>query len=170
MLLTLEGDERAYRLLLKETGERLRAYYMRRLTDPSAADDLVQETLIAIHTRRATYDIERPFTAWLHAIARYKLIDYFRSHKRHQTIAIDETPESLFAVDTTESAGAHQDLDLVLEELPVVARGLVRAIKIEGRSVAEVSASSGMSPSAVKVAVHRALKRLGKRFGGDDTP
>jgi len=168
MLLSLEGDERAYRNLLKECGDRLRAYYMRRLIDRSAIDDLVQETLIAIHTRRATYDRERPFTAWLHAIAHYKLIDLIRMRHRHITVALDDTPEDLLAFDETQTAATHQDLDKVLEDLPDTTRTLVKAVKIEGRSIAEVSTETGLSQSAVKVTIHRALKRLSKRFGGEE--
>jgi len=168
MLLSLAGDERAYRNLLKDCGERLRAYYARRLIDAAAIDDLVQETLIAIHTRRTTYDIERPFTAWLHAIAHYKLVDLIRMRQRHKTVAIEDTPEDLFAFDDTQAAGSQQDLEKVLEDLPDQTRTLLRAVKVEGRSIAEVSADTGMSQSAVKVAIHRALKKLGKKFGGEE--
>jgi RNA polymerase sigma-70 factor (ECF subfamily) len=36
----------------------------------------------------------------------------------------------------------------------------VRAVKLEGRSIADVSAATGLSPSAVKVKIHRAIKTL----------
>jgi RNA polymerase sigma-70 factor, ECF subfamily len=164
MLQSLDGDEEAYRRLLRESGERLRAYFSRRLSDPSMADDLVQETLIAIHTRRGSYDRERPFTVWLHAIARYKLIDHVRKLGRHKSVAIDDMPEELIAVDERDSVGARQDLDQMLETVSDLHRGLIRAVKIEGRSIAEASAASGLSESAVKVAIHRALERLKKRI------
>ena len=74
MLAALMGDAQAYRRLLEGLTRHLRSYYARRL-DTAAAEDAVQETLIAIHTRRASYDPALPFTAWVYGIARYKLID-----------------------------------------------------------------------------------------------
>ena len=80
MLRSLAGDGKAYGILLRRLNCYLRAYYSRRLGSGRAADaeDLLQETLIAMHARRSSYDTTRPFTAWVHAIARYKLIDHFR--------------------------------------------------------------------------------------------
>jgi len=63
MLAALTGDASAYRMLLEGLTRHLRSYYARRL-DPGAAEDAVQETLIAIHVRRATYEPALPFTAW----------------------------------------------------------------------------------------------------------
>ena len=94
MLAGLSGDAASYRALLEATAVRLRLYYARRIgADHIALEDLVQETLIAVHTRRATYDRNRPFTAWLHAIARYKLIDYMRSHRIHSAVPLEDAPE-----------------------------------------------------------------------------
>lgn len=162
----LAGDEVSYRHLLVDVAARLRGYYARRIGDGHAAtDDLVQETLIALHARRFTYDEDRPFTAWLHAIARYKLIDYLRAGDRRRTVPIDDI-EGLAARDASGESEARSDLDRMLETLPKRSRGLVRAVKIEGRSIAEVSAATGLSPTAVKVAVHRAIKRLAARAKG----
>lgn len=167
MLQSLAGDERAYRSLLEQAGTLLRGYYLRRLQDRAAADDLVQESLIALHTRRMTYDTARPFTAWLHAIARYKLVDHLRAGRRHVALPLDETPEALFAAGNAEGAGDAHDIERALQEVPAAQAAMIRAVKLEGRSIAEVSARTGLSPSAVKVTIHRALRRLGRRFGGE---
>jgi len=168
MIQSLTGDEQAYRTLLKEVSALLRDYYRRRLAEGAAVDDLTQETLIALHRRRMTYEPDRPFTAWLHAIARYKLIDYLRSRRRHQALCLDETPEALLAVDQTAAQNDHGDLERLLASIPDEQRALIRAVKIEGRSIAEVSAASGLSPSAVKVKIHRAIKALGRRFAREE--
>src|SRR5689334_3741572 len=82
MIAALNGDERAYREALSRTSRYLRGYYRTRLSragrGSSDAEDLVQETLMAVHARRESYDPEQPFTPWLYAIARYKLIDHLR--------------------------------------------------------------------------------------------
>ncbi|HET7085076.1 MAG TPA: sigma-70 family RNA polymerase sigma factor [Rhizomicrobium sp.] len=163
MLAALKGDASAYRMLLSGLTRHLRSYYARRL-DPGAAEDAVQETLIAIHTRRATYDPGLPFTAWVFGIARYKLIDEYRRHKRRATVPLEEAGD-LFGHDDAQEAIARRDVSKLLDKLPPAKRRLVADIKLEGASVAEVAARTGMSESAVKVTVHRAIKSLGKSLG-----
>jgi RNA polymerase sigma-70 factor (ECF subfamily) len=104
MLVALAGDAAAYRSLLNDVGAHLRAYYARRLgRDAADVEDLVQETLIAMHTRRATYDDRQPFTPWVHAIARYKLIDHFRRSSRRRTFPMDDAGD-LFSESDHEAA------------------------------------------------------------------
>ena len=168
MLAALMGDAGAYRMLLSGLTRHLRSYYARRL-DAGAAEDAVQETLIAIHTRRATYDPALPFTAWVYGIARYKLIDEYRRNKRRATVPLDEAGE-LFGHDDAQEAIAKRDVSKLLAKLPPAKRELVKDIKLDGVSVAEVAARTGMSESAVKVTVHRAIKSLGEDVnpGGGD--
>ncbi len=166
MLASLAGDEAAYRMLLQGLTRHLRSYYARRL-DSAAAEDAVQETLIAIHTRRATYDPAQPFTAWVYAIARYKLIDEYRRLKRRAAMPLDEAGD-LFGHDEAEEAIARRDVTKLLARLPPARAALVRDIKLDGASVAEVAEKTGMSESAVKVAVHRAVKSLGEGLGDAD--
>ncbi len=166
MIAALAGDGGAYQALLSALARHLRAYYVRRV-GPTDAEDLVQETLIAIHTRRATYDTSQPFTAWVYGIARYKLIDEFRRAKKRASVSLDDAPE-LFAHDEAEAASAKRDVEKLLGRLPAARAALVRAAKIEGLSTRELSARTGLSESAVKVGVHRALKSLGGELGEDD--
>ena len=163
MLATLAGDAAAYRMLLQGLTRHLRGYYARRL-GAAAAEDAVQETLIAIHTKRATYDPERPFTAWVYGIARYKLVDEYRRSKRAAAVPLDDAGE-LFGVDEAEAASARRDVEKLLARLPQAKRDLVRAVKLDGHSIAEAAARTGMSETSVKVTVHRALKSLGEELG-----
>jgi len=165
MLASLAGDAGAYRKLLAALTGHLRAYFARRV-GPSAAEDLVQETLIAMHTKRATYDPGLPVTAWIHGIARYKLIDEFRRNKRRAAVPLDEAPD-LFAHDEAEAASAKRDVEKLLAHLPEAKRKLVRATRIDGLSTAEAASATGLSESAVKVTVHRAIKSLGEGLGDE---
>jgi RNA polymerase sigma-70 factor (ECF subfamily) len=159
MLAALAGDSSAYRTLLGELTRHLRGYCTRRLS-PDVAEDVVQEVLIGIHTRRGTYDPGQPFTAWVYGIARFKLIDEFRRSKRRATVPLDDAI-GLFAADEISAATAKRDVEKLLEKLPESKRKLIRAVKLEGQSVADVAQATSMSESSVKVAVHRALKSLG---------
>jgi RNA polymerase sigma-70 factor, ECF subfamily len=162
LLRGLAGDASAYHEFLKEMTAHLRAYYRKRLGGlPHEVEDLVQEALLAIHNQRQTYDAGLPLTAWVHAIAKYKLVDLLRRRagKERLTDPLDEAPEFLAASDT-EAAEAHRDLHKLLEQLPDRQRLPIVQTKLQGLSVAEAARATGMSESAVKVGVHRGLKAL----------
>jgi RNA polymerase sigma-70 factor (ECF subfamily) len=156
------GDAGAYHSFLRGLGVHLRGFLRRRLSRiPDEVEDLVQETLIAVHNQRHTYDAGQPLTAWLHAIARYKLVDLLRRRARHDLLndPLDDDNEILVASDT-EAADARRDVAKLLATLPDRHRLPIVHVKIEGLSVAEAARLTGMSESAVKVGVHRGLKAL----------
>jgi RNA polymerase sigma-70 factor (ECF subfamily) len=160
------GDNAAYRQFLGHAGVRLRAYFRRRLLDhPADVEDLVQETLLAIHNSRATWRPAQTVTAWLHAIARYKLIDALRFRSTRAAIDLplgdDEAAESL-ADEAPEAGEARRDLLALLATLPDRYRLPIVHVKLEGLSVAETAARTGMSESAVKIGIHRGLRRLAR--------
>ncbi len=164
MVAALAGDGVAYHRLLKTLTPHLRAYFARRLNRAAEAEDLVQETLIAIHSKRASFDTAQPFTAWLYAIARYKLIDYLRKSGIRKTVALEEA-DAITAESDSDAAEAARDVEHLLATLPDAKRTLLRKVKLEGLSTAEAAAATGMSESAVKVGVHRSLQALMKRIG-----
>jgi len=163
MIASLDGDAVAHRRLLGALVPVLRGYFGRRSPDQAQVEDLVQETLIAIHTRRGSYDPVRPFGPWLYAVARYKLIDHWR--KRRETIPLDGLEEMFGDGGFEDAVNARLDVGDLLQTLPIKQASAIRATKIDGLSIAETAARDGMSESDVKVSVHRGLKALGKRLG-----
>lgn len=164
MLEGLEGNEASYRALLEQLSRYLRGYYKVKLAQagrgPTEAEDLLQEVLMAIHTRRHTYDPRELFTPWMHAIARYKLIDHLRrSRGSHADAPIDDASE-VAAVDDHVATESRHDLQRLLGQLPDKMRRAIQGVKIDGLSVAETAKRCDMSESAVKVNVHRGLKAL----------
>jgi RNA polymerase sigma-70 factor, ECF subfamily len=160
MLAGLAGDAPAYRALLEILQRQLSAYFRRRLGALGAeTDDLVQESLIAIHTRRGTYDLAQPFTAWAYAIAHHKLVDHFRRRGRARNFPIEDG-SALFVEDESASVDARHDLEKALVTLPAATRELIRDIKLREFTNAEAAAARGMTETAVKVAVHRGLRKL----------
>ncbi len=161
----LDGNAADHACLLRALVPLLTGFYRRRIADSNDIEDLVQETLIAVHTRRATYDRDRAFTAWLFAIARYKLIDHFRRHRK--TVPIEGLEDALIDEGFESSSGARLDVDKLLGTLPAKQARMIRATRIDGASVAEAAAASGYGDSDVKVTVHRGLKALAQRIRGD---
>lgn len=161
MLAGLKGDDQAHKALLKEVAGHLRAYFRARLRhNPEEAEDLVQETLIAVHTRRDTYDPSYPVTAWIYAIARYRLIDLVRRKaRRGVSIPIDDAPE-VGQPPEADAAIAKRDLTRLLDKLPDKQREAIRLVKLDGVSVKDAAIQLGLGESDVKVSAHRGLKAL----------
>jgi RNA polymerase sigma-70 factor (ECF subfamily) len=165
MVRGLDGDGTSQNALLTALVPLLRSFFGRRLR--GAADDvedLVQETLIAIHTRRASYDRDRPFTAWAYAVARYKMIDHFRRMRHH--VPFEGLEEILVAEGFQEAASAQMDVNKLLGAIAPKQARAIRQTKIDGLSVAEAAESAGISEADVKVSVHRGLKAIAERLKG----
>ncbi len=156
------GDEAAYRDCLQRIAVRLRAFLRRRMQSlPDEVEDLVQETLLALHTQRGTYDPTLPVSAWVLAIARHKLVDLWRRRGRQDALhdPLDDVDEALLAA-VADEGQAQRDLDRLLSTLPEAQRVAILLTKVEGLTVAEAAQRTGASESAIKVQVHRGLKRL----------
>jgi RNA polymerase sigma-70 factor (ECF subfamily) len=164
----MSGDAVAYHTFLSELTRHLRGYLRKRipqLTDD--VEDLVQEILLAVHNGRHTYRPEEPLTAWVHAIARYKLMDFFRARARRESLhdSIDDHFD-IFCASDDEPLAARRDIGKLLNQLPDKQRLPILHVKLEGLSVAETAQLTGLSESAVKVGVHRGLKALAARLRG----
>lgn len=161
MVRGLAGDSPAYSALLKRLAKALRSYFARRLfRQPHEAEDLVQDVLLAIHSKRGTFDPSQRLTAWVYAIAQYKLIDYLRRAKRRGVAVPIEDETALFAQEGDATASA--DVETLLSHLPEKQRETIRLVKLEELSVREAAHRTGLSESDVKVSVHRGLRKLSK--------
>lgn len=168
LLRGLDGEAPAYQAFLMEMSTHLRAYFRKRLARlPDEVEDLVQESLLAIHNKRHTYDAGQPLTAWVHAIAKYKLVDLLRRRASREALTdpIDDETDFFSSADS-EAADARRDLAKLLDHLPDRQRLPIVHTKLEGLSVAETAQLTGMSESAVKVGVHRGLKALAALIRG----
>jgi RNA polymerase sigma-70 factor (ECF subfamily) len=162
------GDAAAYHAFLSALSAHLRAFLRRRLARlPDEVEDLVQETLLAVHNQRHTYAPDQPLTAWLHAIAQYKLVDMLRRRARRELLhdpLDDESP--LLAASDAAAGEARRDIARLLDGLPERQRLPIVHVKLEGLSIAEAARRLGMSESAVKVGIHRGLKSLSAKIRG----
>lgn len=168
MLQGLDGDAAAYHQFLKALSAHLRAYFRKRLFQQTdEVEDLVQDTLLAVHNQRHTYRADQPLTAWVHAVARYKLIDLLRARASGESLNVPLDDElELFAASDTEAREAKKDLDTLLAGLPDRQRLPIVHVKLEGLSVVEAAQLTGMSESAIKIGVHRGLKALAAKIRG----
>ena len=157
MMATQDGDKAAANVLLSEAGVWLERYFKRRIP-PHAIDDLVQEVLIALYTKRASWDPARPFLPWMAAIARYRWVDHLRKVYKHESKellegdAVEESDEEVVM--------SRVSLDRLFKQLPHKQSRVIELVKIGGLSIREAAEKTGQSESLVKVNIHRGLKKL----------
>lgn len=157
MAATQRGDKRAYAALLEACREWLRRYYWQKIA-ADTIDDLVQDVLISIHRKRASYDPERAFLPWLAAIARYRWIDRLRKEYRHAAEELQDGDARVEAED--EAVIAQVSLDRLMGHLSAKQADAIQLVKIEGLSIREAAERTGQSESAVKVNIHRGVKKM----------
>jgi len=160
----IDGDERAYGEFLKRVAAMVRGLLRRKVAGKGLdAEDIVQETLLAIHVKRHTWRQDAPILPWLYAIARYKLLDAFRARGRRVRV---ETEAAAAGYATMEAEGlSAQEIEDALRTLSPGQRSVVAAVSVEGRTIRETAARRGVSEAAVRVALHRGLNALAARFG-----
>lgn len=160
---SIAGDRKSYAQLLENIGGHLRSFFKRRLMSrPSEVEDLVQETLLAIHQKRHTYLEGQPLTAWIFAIARYKFIDSVRAYAVRDALhdTLDDVEEELWSEQDKDEQEARHDMTQLLNRLPVKQRDAILQVKLHGLSIAEAAQVLNQSESAVKIHIHRGIKTL----------
>lgn len=120
----------------------------------------MQETLLAIHLKRHTWDSSQPLGPWVRAIARHKLIDAMRRRGRRIEVPIEAVLDFLSVGEQQNHELDRQDAERLVNDLPGRQKEIVRAISIEGQSIREVAERYEMKEGAVRVALHRGLKAL----------
>lgn len=167
MRAAIGGDEAAYKRLLADLSRALRGVVQRGLYGAGAArddvEDIVQETLLAIHLKRHTWDRTKPLGPWVVAIARNKLIDALRRRGRRAEVPVDDLLDTLESTGTGDAANA-LDIARVLSHLNGRNRDIVRSIAIDGHTARDVASRLGMTEVAVRVSLHRSLKALAETF------
>ena len=164
MKAAMTGDEGVYRRLLEELGRRVRAMaraaFARARLGDADVEDAVQETLLAIHLKRHTWDPGQKLGPWVSAIARHKIIDAMRRRGARRAEPIEDF-EAFLAAPEPEDPHALSDARKLMETLNPRQRDIVQSISLDGQSIAATASRLGMTEVAVRVALHRALKSLG---------
>lgn len=155
------GNRADYQCLLRDMTPVLLAYFRNNFRQAGAAEDLTQETLLAVHTKFHTYDPQQPFAPWLFAIARYKGIDNLRRTARQITTApLPDDGNIAAPANEADTREAELSLQAALQSLSPRDRQLIELGKLQGLSLNELAGHTGLGLSAAKVGLYRAMKRL----------
>lgn len=161
MRATQHGDQAAYHQFLSEAAEHIRRFLIKRMNRDDV-EDVLQEVLTSIHKARHTYDGERPIMPWVYAIARFRLTDHLRKHYANQNdkqVPLD-TVEYLLEAPVTESNELPEYLSVAVGELGEREQKIIHLMHVDDLTAKEVGSKLDMGESAVKVAAHRAYKKM----------
>lgn len=166
-----DGNSNAYRILLLEIKKMIssfvkNSFFRLGMGGSNSWEDVVQEVLLAIHNKRATYNPDQYFLPWLYSIARYKVIDFARA-KKTESKFIDlelDLVELDVAASENEESTANRDLQGLFDDLPQKQRQILELVKIQGLTIDEAATHTGYSHSDIKVTIHRAIKTLQKKL------
>lgn len=170
------GDSGAYKALLKRVASYLRGLVWVRAPylTPEDVEDLVQDILISLHLARNTWDPARPFRPWLASIARNRMADHARQYGRRVVIDLQFTDIDETFCDEATNYHAEKVVNFLavrdaLNALPPSEKAAVRMLRLQQLTLNEAAEQSGTSIAALKVAVHRATRRLRGLLSDDDT-
>ncbi len=161
MSLAQGGDREAYEELMTEVATAIESYLRRRFAGTGESDffeECVQESLLAIHRARHTYDARRPFRPWLFTIVRHKAIDQLRRRPFQRSEAWRDAPAP--AVDP----GDRLDGAALLEGLDAKYREALVLTRLRGHTLEEAAVLAGVSVTAMKTRVHRAIRAVRRRL------
>lgn len=171
MRAALAGDQTTYRRLLGDLAPVIRGIVARSLARSgrgnAEVEDIVQDVLLSVHLKRHTWDPGLPLLPWLNAVTRHKVIDALRRRGAAPQVPIEDVEHALAAPERV--AGDGRDAARLLAELPERQRRIVQGVVLQERAAADVGRDLGMSEGAVRVALHRALKKLARVHGGGAT-
>ncbi|WP_341352773.1 sigma-70 family RNA polymerase sigma factor, partial [Paracoccus nototheniae] len=155
------GDTRAMARFLTAVTPLIRAVVRARgrSLPPDQHEDVVQDVLLAIHLKRDSWQPGAPLRPWLYAVTRYKVIDAFRRRGSRVHLPVHDFAE-IIADPRHDDPMASRDLAVLLARIDPRSAGIVRAMGLEGEAAEDVAARLGMTGGAVRVALHRAMKKL----------
>lgn len=163
MVRATSGDADAYHALMSELAGAIEGYLRTRFGRGPFLEDCVQESLLAIHRARASYDPRRPFRAWLFAIVRHKAIDQLRrqqSRNRFEGGSRDDLAAASVTAAATADPGARMDAAVLLQGLEPKYREALELTKLQGLSLEDAAQRAGTTASAMKTRVHRAVRAV----------
>ena len=153
-----QGNEQAYRQLLSELAEAIAAYLRSRFGDVEVLEDCVQESLIAVHQARDSYEPDRLFRPWLFAIVRYKSIDVLRKKNNfYKVLKSQQLSGDELVHDFDKRCDEAVNCGQILSALSDKHRQAIVLTKLEGLTMREAAKCLQISEGAMKVRVHRAL-------------
>jgi len=154
-------NQRKFEKFYQTNIDRIYRFVFFRVQNAEVAEDLTSEIFMKALKAFDRYDEEKSKAAWIYTIARNHLANYYRDKK--DAIDIEEVAFGLVGKDGREEMEKASDrmmLSKALDELSLEERRLVTLKHLEGYSYKEMAEILDKTDAALKVATHRAMKKL----------
>jgi RNA polymerase sigma-70 factor (ECF subfamily) len=161
-----DGDTRAFEELYVRVRPLLLYLLRRKLPTAEAAEDVLQLTMFRIHRVRDRYRRGAPVIPWISTIAHRLAVDWLRSGDNRERAFDPEMIERFVGAEPEPELDPEVEGEIItavraaIESLPDSSRDLVRAHKLEERSISEAARMIGIKEGAARVRAHRAYKLL----------
>ncbi|MCM3879958.1 MAG: sigma-70 family RNA polymerase sigma factor [Vicinamibacterales bacterium] len=160
---TLQMDEEAFRGFYGRTSVMLWAYLSRATGDPSAADDLLQETYYRILRARVVFEGEDHRRHYLFRIATNLVRDRYRRPRLDRTPLAEDGPREPAAPGDLETQTQQRgDLQRAMAQLTQRERDLVWLAYGQGSTHREIAGALGLRTGSIKPLLFRARRKLVK--------
>jgi len=156
---SIKGDQNSYHQLLTSLRPWLVAYFSKRV-HYNVIEDLVQDTLLTLHTKRQTFDPKYSFGPWITAVARNRWIDHLRKSLKYIETEFEDDQLSGESEQESRDIGAKQDVRTLLKLIPTPQAHIIELVKLKELSIKEVSEQTGHSSSSIRVMIHRGMKKM----------
>jgi RNA polymerase sigma-70 factor (ECF subfamily) len=158
------GDAEAFRKLFQAYAPRVKAYMMRQGSDANTAEDLAQETLLAVWRKASLYSGDKgSATTWIYTIARNLRIDRLRREVAWQPLPEGANDEPADDPAPDEALAERQRRDRVraiLVGLPAEQRDVVTLSYVDGLSHSEIAERLGLPLGTVKSRMRLAYEKI----------
>jgi RNA polymerase sigma-70 factor (ECF subfamily) len=163
----LQGDTSAYKSFLKLVSTQAQSIITAKIPN-NYREDVLQNTLIAIHKNFHTLNANKSVKSWVLAIIRFKINDQLREIYKNWERFEDTDLESIIRQENSDFFENRDLISKVLTKIPKQDRDIVLALKWEGKSIKEVSIEKNLSESNVKILCMRALNKIRKYLEKED--
>ncbi len=157
------GDLDALSPLFEKYHVKIYNFFLRLTQDRETCRDLTQNVFSRILKYRHTYDEKLNFKTWIYEIARNIHIDHYHQNK-YFTNSYDDSQQpgsrDKDALEEMEETEKREMLAEAISQLPPEQKELIELSRFQGLKYEEISEITGSSVPAIKVKIHRAMKRL----------
>ncbi|MGA2205671.1 MAG: sigma-70 family RNA polymerase sigma factor [Terracidiphilus sp.] len=159
-----QGDLDAFEAIFREHQRAVYRWTLRIVRDPSAAEDLTVETFWRIHRAHMRFEPSRPFEPWARRIATRAALDWLRARRPEVELSgqVVADPPAPSAADPGVAAEIRLKTAQAFARLPPRLRIAAVLAVVEEQPRKDIAAALGISVSAVKLRVFRALRLLRK--------
>ena len=168
------GNRDAYGVLVSRYEKKLQRVLRRLVRDPEQSRDLAQETFLKVYQHLDQFDTSRRFGPWLFRVGVNLAVDWLRRRKPtvrlSQMAREDGNAMDVIDPDPRPQIELEQEVQQVLQEIPVNYRTVLALRDLEGFSCSEVAAIEGRREATIRWRLSRAremFRKIWERRQGD---